>query len=299
LSRDVSREAEGLTAAFAVLLLVLGGSSARGAEAGSIPRGAYLAAAAGCDQCHTDVQHNGSPYAGGRAIETSFGTIFTPNITPDPETGIGRWRSADIERALRWGIAPDDSGYLPAFPFPFYNRLTQNDLLDLMAFLRSLPAEFQVNYAATFSIFSTARTKAAVAILAEPFIGPWRPDATKDRAWNRGSYLVNVIGRCGDCHTPRNWLGAHDPERFLAGTRAGPGGKAVPNITPDRESGIGKWSEDDIVTLLKDGQMPDFDFVGGAMAEVVRNTSRLDDSDRQAIASYLRSLPPIRSERVR
>jgi mono/diheme cytochrome c family protein len=264
-----------------------------------VVRGAYLAAAAGCDQCHTDAQQNGRPYAGGRAIETFFGIVSAPNITPDPETGIGRWRLADIERGLRWGIAPDDSHYLPAFPFPFYNGLTQNDLLDLTAFLGSLPAVSQPNRVAALSVFSLARTKAAVAVLAEPFTGSWQPDATKDTAWNRGAYLVNVLGRCGDCHTPRNWLGARDSARFLAGTRAGPGGKPVPNITPDRESGIGKWSEDDIVTLLKDGQMPDFDFVGGAMAEVVRNTSRLDDSDQRAIASYLRSLPSIPSERVR
>jgi mono/diheme cytochrome c family protein len=264
-----------------------------------VARGAYLAAAAGCDQCHTDAQHNGRPYAGGRAIETFFGIVFAPNITPDPETGIGRWRLADIERALRWGIAPDDSHYLPAFPFPFYNGLTQNDLLDLTAFLGGLPAQSQVNRAAALSVFSLARTKVAVEVLAEPFTGPWQPNATRDPAWNRGAYLVNVVGRCGDCHTPRTWLGARDSTRFLAGTRAGPGGKPVPNITSDRESGIGKWSEDDIVSLLKDGQMPDFDFVGGAMAEVVRNTSRLDDSDRRAIASYLRSLPPIRSEKAR
>jgi mono/diheme cytochrome c family protein len=271
----------------------------RGVEASSVARGAYLAAAAGCDQCHTDTPHNGRPYAGGRTIETFFGPVSVPNITPDPETGIGRWRLADIERALRWGIAPDDSHYLPGFPFPFYNGLTQNDLLDLAAFLGGLPAESQVNRAAALGVFSLARSKAAVAVLAEPFTGPWQPGATKDPVWNRGAYLVNVVGRCGDCHTPRNWLGARDPTRFLAGTRAGPGGKPVPNITSDRESGIGKWSEDDIVTLLKDGQMPDFDFVGGAMAEIVRNTSRLDDSDRRAIASYLRSLPPIRSERAR
>jgi mono/diheme cytochrome c family protein len=298
LPRDVSREAKGLTAAFATLLLVLGGSPARGLEAVSAAHGAYLAAAAGCDQCHTDAQHDGRPYAGGRAIETSFGTLFAPNITPDPETGIGRWRLADFERAVRWGIAPDDSHYLQAFPFPFYNRLTRNDLLDLKMFLDGLPAVSQVNRAAALSILSVARSKAAVAMLAEPFTGPWQPDATKDPTWNRGAYLVNAVCRCGDCHTPRNRLGARDARRFLTGTRSGPGDKPVPNITPDRESGIGKWSEDDIVTLLKDGQMPDFDFVGGAMAEVVRNTSRLDDSDRRAIASYLRSLPPIRSERV-
>lgn len=267
------------------------------ADADSTSRGAYLAAAAGCDQCHTDAKNNGRPYAGGRALETPFGTVFSPNITPDRQAGIGRWRAADFERALRWGIAPDDSHYLPAFPFPFYNGLTQNDLSDLKAFFASLPSVFQVNRAAAPSFFSAVRTRAAVAVLAERFAGPWQPDATKDQAWNRGAYLVNVVGRCSDCHTPRTWLGARDSRRFLAGTPAGPGGKPVPNITPDPESGIGKWSEGDIITLLKDGQTPDFDFVGGAMAEIVRNTSRLDDADRRAIAAYLQSLPALRSER--
>jgi mono/diheme cytochrome c family protein len=261
-----------------------------------VARGAYIAAAAGCDQCHTDAKSGGRPYAGGRGIETPFGTIFAPNITPDRETGIGRWRVADLERALRWGIAPDDSHYLPAFPFPFYNRLTHDDLTDLKAFLDSLPVVSHINLAAGPSFFSAVRVRAAIRIVAECFAGPWQPDRTKDSAWNRGAYLVNAVARCGDCHTPRNWLGARDPERFLAGTSAGPGRKVVPNITPDPGTGIGKWSEDDIMTLLKDGQTPDFDFVGGGMAEIVKNTTRLTDADRRAIAVYLRTLPPVRSE---
>ena len=113
--------------------------------------------------------------------------------------------------------------------------------------------------------------------------------------WNRGAYLVATVGRCGDCHTPRNWLGAPDPDRALAGASAGGGGQAAPNITPDPETGIGRWSVDDIVTLLTDGQKPDFDFVGGAMGEIVNNTARLSDADRRAIAVYLKSLPPIAS----
>ena len=130
-------------------------------------------------------------------------------------------------------------------------------------------------------------------VVAERFPGPWQPDATKEAAWNRGAYLVAAIARCGDCHTPRDWLGAPEPARLLGGTLAGPGGKAVPNITPDPETGIGKWSVEDVENLLRNGQTPDFDFVGGAMAEIVRNTSRLTDADRAAIALYLRSLPPV------
>ena len=298
MSRGVSRKAKGLTAAFAVLLAATVASPPRAAESGPVGRGAYLAAAAGCDQCHTDARHDGALYAGGRELETPFGRLFTPNITPDPQTGIGQWRFVDFERALRWGISPDDSHYRPAFPFPFYSRLAQNDLADLVAFLRSLSAAPARNRATAPGILSAGLTRAAVAVLAEPFAGAWQPDPTKDQAWNRGAYLVNTVGRCGDCHTPRNWLGAPDLTRFLAGARVGPGGKAVPNITPDPDTGIGKWSEGEIVTLLKDGQMPDFDFVGGAMAEIVRNTSRLDDSDRRAIATYIRSLAPILSEKA-
>jgi mono/diheme cytochrome c family protein len=217
--------------------------------------------------------------------------VLTPNITPDRETGIGRWQLADFEQALRWGIAPDGSHYLPAFPFPFYNRLTHEDLDALKVFLDGLPAVFQVNRTAGPTFFSAAR--AAIVVVAEDFPGPWQPDAARDAAWNRGAYLVATIGRCGDCHTPRNWLGAPEPARLLAGNPAGPGGKAVPNITPDSETGIGNWSTEDIVILLRDGQTPEFDFVGGAMAEIVRNTSRLRDDDRWAIAIYLRSIPAI------
>jgi len=196
---------------------------------------------------------------------------------------------------MRWGVALDDSHYLPAFPFPFYNRLTAPDLSDLKSFLDSLPAVSRINRGAALNSFAAAR--GAGAVLASRFPGPWRPDPTRNAVWNRGAYLVATIGRCGECHTPRNRLGAPDPDRALAGTPAGRGGHAVPNITPDPETGIGRWSVADIVTLLTDGQTPDFDFVGGRMAEIVKNTSRLDDADRRAVAVYLKSLPPIRSQK--
>lgn len=256
-----------------------------------------MAAAAGCDQCHTDVKSGSRTYAGGRSLETPFGVVFSPNITPDRETGIGGWRFSDFTRALRWGTAPDDSHYLPVFPFPFYNRLADRDIEDLKAFLETVPAISQVNRGGEPSVLSAAWTRAAIAVVAERFPGPWNPDPSGDPIWNRGAYLVSTVGRCGDCHTPRNVFGAPDRERLFAGASAGPGRKAVPNITPDPETGIGKWSEQDITILLRDGQTPEFDFVGGAMAEIVRNTSRLDDTDRRAIAVYLKSLPAIRSQK--
>jgi mono/diheme cytochrome c family protein len=278
-----------------LLLTVTGAAAAAGPIADSAARGAYLAAAAGCDQCHTDGKNGGRPYAGGRALDTAFGTLFTPNITPDRQTGIGRWGLADFVRALRWGVAPDDRHLLPVFPFPFYNRLTAADVLDLKAFLDGLPALSQPNRASRLAAFAALR--AAVAILATPFPGPFRVDPTRDPAWNRGAYLVATIGRCGDCHTPRNRLGAPDADRALSGA-ATRGQKTAPNITPDPETGIGRWSTADILTLLADGQTPDFDFVGGAMAETVRNTARLNDADRRAIALYLGSIRPIRSHEV-
>jgi mono/diheme cytochrome c family protein len=260
---------------------------------GSATHGAYLAAAAGCDQCHTDGKNGGRPYAGGRALETTFGTLVTPNITPDRQTGIGRWSTDDFARALRWGVAPDDTNYLPVFPFPFYSRLSAQDVLDLKAFLDNLSAVSQTNRRSRRAPFAALR--GALAVLATPFPGPFQPDPEEDAAWNRGAYLVATVGRCGDCHTARGWLGGPEAGHALAGAAVS-GQKAVPNITPDPETGIGRWSTADIETLLADGQTPDFDFVGGAMAEIVRNTTRLDDADRRAIAVYLHSIRAVRSQ---
>jgi mono/diheme cytochrome c family protein len=279
-------------AALALLLTSTGAAMADASLQGSAARGAYLAAAAGCDQCHTDSRNGGRPYAGGRALETAFGTLVTPNITPDRQTGTGRWGTDDFVRALRWGVAPDETHYLPVFPFAFYSRLKAQDVLDLKAFLDSLPAVSQTNRRSRLGAFAALR--GAFAVLATPFRGPFQADPAEDAAWNRGAYLVATVGRCGDCHTPRNWFGGPEAGRTLAGAAA-IGQNRVPNITPDPKTGIGRWSEADIEALLADGQTPDFDFVGGAMAEIVRNTTRLDDADRRAIAVYLHSIRAVRS----
>jgi mono/diheme cytochrome c family protein len=285
-----------LTAAALAILLALAelwaGSGALAADVrGAATRGGYLAAAAGCALCHTDKAHGGAPYAGGRALVTRFGIVVTPNITPDRQTGIGRWRKVDFVRAMRWGVAPDDSHYLPVFPFPYYNRLSHRDLDDLWAFLATITPVERADRAGSRTPFAALR--AAIAVVASRFAGPWRPDPRRDAASNRGAYLVATIGRCGDCHTARNWFGAPDRARFLAGVAAGNGRHAVPDITPDPQTGIGGWSIADITTLLTDGQTPNFDFVGGAMTEIVSATSHLDPDDRQAIAIYLKSLKPI------
>jgi mono/diheme cytochrome c family protein len=269
---------------------VAGPNWAARADEAAVTRGAYLAAAAGCDQCHTDSKNGGAPYAGGRVMETEFGAITTPNITPDAATGIGNWSNDDFIRAMRWGIAPDGTRYVPAFPFPYFAQLTDSDLADLKAFLESLTPVPQPRAAGAGSLALLARARAALGIaIAANAAQPAAP--TGDAAVDRGAYLVATVGYCGACHTPRTWLGAPDSNRFLAGSRGGLEGAKAPDITPDPKNGIGNWSEDDIVSLLKDGGTPDGDFVGGSMAEIVRNTARLTDADRHAIAAYLKTVP--------
>jgi mono/diheme cytochrome c family protein len=271
---------------------VLGAATPSGAA--DPARGRYLAEAAGCGSCHTDTAPGAPPYGGGRVLDTGFGPLTTPNITPDRAAGIGGWSAADFVRAMRWGIAPDDSHYLPVFPFPYYNRLTDQDLADIKAFLDSVPPAPRPENAGSGPMALWQRARAAAAIAATPMPGPWRDDPTRDPVWNRGAYLVATIGRCGQCHTPATWLGAPDPHRFLAGAPArSPNDRKAPNITADRKTGIGNWSTDEIVTMLTTGTTPDFDEVGGSMAEIVKNTARLSEADRRAIAVYLQSVPPV------
>ena len=295
--RDFPREVTRLTAALAATVLAVGGLAARAADTALAARGAYLAAAAGCADCHTDRPHGGRLYAGGRALTTPFGTFYAPNITPDLETGIGRWSNAQFLNALREGVRPDGSNYFPVFPYPSFTKITDDDARAIKAYLFTQPAAKQSNRAHDVAFpFSWRFLQNGWKLLFfSP--GPFRPAPERGEAYNRGAYLVTALAHCSECHTPRNWFGATQPSRFLAGTAHGPDGKAVPNITPDSETGIGKWSDDDIVTLLKDGQTPDFDFVGGAMAEVVKNTAQLTNADRHAIAVFLQSVPAVRSPR--
>jgi len=297
LPRDFPREVTRLTAALAATVLALGGLAARAADTALAARGAYLAAAAGCADCHTDRPHGGRLYAGGRALTTPFGTFYAPNITPDLETGIGQWSDAQFLNALREGVRPDGSNYFPVFPYPSFTKITDEDARAIKAYLFTQPAAKQSNRAHDVAFpFSWRFLQNGWKLLFfSP--GPFRPAPERGEAYNRGAYLVTALAHCSECHTPRNWFGATQPSRFLAGTAHGPDGKAVPNITPDSETGIGKWSDDDIVTLLKDGQTPDFDFVGGAMAEVVKNTAQLTNADRHAIAVFLQSVPAVRSPR--
>ncbi|MGB0626401.1 MAG: c-type cytochrome [Alphaproteobacteria bacterium] len=262
------------------------------AQSGDAERGAYMLAAAGCVACHT-VPKDGAFLAGGRELKTDFGSFYTPNITPDPETGIGNWSDEDFIRAMKKGVSPDGGRYYPTFPYTSYTRMTRQDMLDLKAYLDTVPpvrnAVPDHDLAFPFGIRASMMGWQLLFFDDTPF----EADTTKSDAWNRGAYLVNGPGHCGECHTPRNLLGVVDSGRPLAGNANGPEGDAVPNITP-HSSGIGGWSEDDIVSMLEVGLLPDGDFAGGAMTDVIEeSTSKLSEDDRKAIASYLLSLPPL------
>lgn len=265
-------------------------AAAPAAAAGDAKRGAYIFHAGGCESCHT--AKGGAPLAGGHRLETPFGTFVVPNITPDPKTGIGGWSDADFIRALTDGVSPDGRPYYPAFPFTSYTRMTEQDLRDLKAYLDTVapvehatgPHELSFPFNIRFGLW------------------PWRwlfferapfvPDPAKPDTWNRGAYLVEGPGHCGECHSPRNFAGATDESRALAGSKDGADGKPVPGLRAD--SDIGDWSVDDIATLLSIGLTPDGDIVGGAMTDVVENdTGKLTDADRNAIAVYLKDLPPL------
>lgn len=260
----------------------------------SVERGAYLFAAAGCAGCHTDVENKGPQLAGGRAIETPFGRFYGPNITPDPTYGIGRWSDADFIRALRQGVAPDGHDYYPVFPYTSFTKMTDADLLDLKAYIFSLPpvAKPSKPHEIAFPFGWRFLLKFWKALNFKP--GPFEPDPTRGADWNRGAYLVQAVTHCGECHTPRTPFGGPMPGRFLAGGKAPSGGpdKTVPNITPS-EDGIGDWSVKDIEDVLRTGILPDYETLGGDMAEVQENLAQLSDADREAIALYLKAIPPL------
>ncbi len=266
------------------------------APAAETPRdhGDYLFRAAGCGGCHTDEKNHGPALAGGPAIKTPRGTFYGPNISPDPAHGLGRWREVDFIRAMREGVRPDGAHYYPSFPYASYTRLTDDDLRALWAYLRRQPPVAQPNrphdlpwYLRPRSLLSTWK-----ALYFTP--GAWQPRPDKDETWNRGAYLVEAVTHCGECHTPRDALGGPRRALHLAGTRDGPDDSVVPNITPDRKTGIGRWRKSEIVEYLVSGMTPEGDFAGDVMAEIIdRSTSRLTAADRVAIAVYLLSLPPV------
>jgi mono/diheme cytochrome c family protein len=263
-----------------------------GAFAQDAKRGEYVSKAAGCLGCHTEERKNAVSYAGGRALKTPFGTFYGPNITPHKEAGIGAWSEADFVRALREGRRPDGANLFPAFPYPSFTRMSDADLKDLWAYLRSLPASSRPSQPHELGFFY--RWRFLVTIWKWFFFtpGPLVPDAAKSAVLNRGAYLVQALGHCGECHTPRNFLGGAKQSRFLAGAKLGE--TAVPNITPTR---LKKLGDGELKDVLRTATTSDGDVLAESMSEVVRNTtSQLTEQDLDAMIAYLRSLPALPDE---
>ncbi|MBD2746290.1 cytochrome c [Microvirga sp. BT688] len=258
----------------------------------NVENGRVLFFAGGCTSCHA-VPNNDDKLrlGGGYALKSPFGTFHVPNISSHKQDGIGSWTTADFIRAMRDGVSPDGRHYYPAFPYTSYQRMSAEDLSDLFAFMQTLPAvegrardhelPFPFNIRRGVGLWKLAFLDGEV----------FKPDASKSASLNRGAYLVEGPGHCVECHSERNVAGAIIDERRFAGGPDPEGRGIVPNITP-HQSGIGGWSPEELATLLKTGETPLFDTVGGPMGAVVANTAQLPDADRQAMAEYLLSLPP-------
>jgi mono/diheme cytochrome c family protein len=268
-------------------------AAAASAPAPLVVQGEYVYRAAGCFGCHTDHKNHGKPLAGGRPLATPFGTFYTPNITPDAQTGIGKWSERDFTRALREGLDRSGKQLYPAFPYPAYSKLSDQDIHALWAYLRSVAPVRQANKAHDLKWYvPRPLVRLWKALYFTP--GAYQPDPKQSPAWNCGAYLAQAAAHCGECHTPRNAVGGSDPGLRHAGTRNGPDNSAVPNITPDKKTGIGKWSASDLAEYLESGMMPDGDTAGDLMAEVIDDGLQyLRKDDLAAIADYVTSLPAV------
>ena len=253
-----------------------------------LKKGEYLARLGDCVGCHTVA--GGKPFAGGLVLATPFGGIPVPNITADKATGIGKWSDDDFYRAMHEGVRPDGTYLYPAFPFPWYTKVTRDDALAIKAYLFSLPPEnapaqplklaYPFNVREGLLAWRTAFFRA----------GEFQPDPSKSDAINRGAYIVEGLGHCGECHNQRNLLGASNWSGQLQG---GPvDGWYAPNLTSDGREGVGKWSTEQIVAYLKTGAAPGRGVALGPMKDIIQHSlSHLTDSDLEAIAAYLKSVP--------
>lgn len=259
-----------------------------------LARGEQAFFAAGCASCHAAKDAEGPDrlkLGGGQAFPSDFGTFYAPNISPDRETGIGGWDLADFARALRNGVSPEGEHYYPAFPYTAYAGMTDADLVSLFAYLRELPQVSRESRPHDVAFpFSVRRN-----------LGIWKAmfgnksytlQGDLDPELERGRYLVEVMGHCAECHTPRNLLGGLDRGRWMAGAPDPEGRGRIPGLTPATLD----WSKEDIVYFLQAGFTPDYDTVGGSMASVVENLAQLPRSDVAAIAAYLKAIAPVAPE---
>jgi mono/diheme cytochrome c family protein len=274
----------------AVLLALAGWvcpAQAADSTPGQAARGRYLAEAGDCVACHTVA--GAAPYSGGRALVTPFGVIYTPNLTPDGATGLGLWSADDFYRALHNGVSRNGSRLYPAFPFPYFTRLSRSDADDLKAFFDTLKPVNNRRPPNELPWPLSARTSMRGWNLLFFRAGGSTQREGKSAQWNRGAYLVDALGHCGACHTAKNSLGADkNAERLQGGEILD---WLAPNLSGDLRSGLGAWSADDIVEYLHSGRNARA-LAGGPMREVIENsTSKLDDADLRAIAVYLKDLP--------
>ncbi|GGE42989.1 cytochrome c [Actibacterium pelagium] len=245
--------------------------------------------AAGCASCHTEPGSDATDapsLSGGQAFASDFGTFYAPNISPDPDHGIGGWTVEEFANAVQKGVSPTGQHYYPAFPYSAYNKMQAQDLVDLKAFFDTLPADQTESKAHDVGFpFNIRRNLGGWKFL---FVSDeWVLDTAPTPELERGRYLVEALAHCGECHTPRNALGGLETSSWLEGAPV-PGGKGrVPAISPGKLN----WTAEDIAYYLETGFTPDFDSVGGHMAAVVENMSRLTESDRKSVAAYLKAIP--------
>jgi mono/diheme cytochrome c family protein len=271
----------------AVKLWPIGSPVLLSAGPGDPGHGAYLARMAGCIACHTDSEAGGAPLAGGLRLPTGFGEFYSPNLTTDADHGIGAWTVTDFAKAVRQGVSPDGRPYYPAFPFPFYARLSDQDVADLWAAFQTVPAVPNPSKPQDMRFPFSFREGLKLWRAAFLNTGPFPPEPEKSDLWNRGKYIVEGPAHCGACHTPRNFAGARQAELRLHGATGLPDGGKSPPITAEALKRNG-WTVDTLKYALKTGILPDGDAFGGSMGEVVRDgTSFLTDQDLTAIATYL------------
>lgn len=256
-----------------------------------LERGAYIYTAGGCASCHAGEDGEGDTLSGGMAFPSDFGTFYAPNISPDMTHGIGAWSVYDLANAMLHGTSPQGAHYYPAFPYSSYAKVQLSDVVSLHAYMKTLPASQTPSQPHDVSFpFNIRRSIGGWKLLFGQGADDWVvTDPNMLEAEVTGRYLVEAVAHCGECHTPRNALGAMDNNRFLGGAPNPSGRGMVPNITP----GTLTWTEDEIVEYLDSGFTPDFDSAGGHMAHVVENFAQLNASDRKAVASYLKRVAPV------
>jgi mono/diheme cytochrome c family protein len=252
-----------------------------------IERGRYLAVLSDCGSCHT-VPGSNRPFAGGRAIETPFGNIVAPNITPDPETGIGSWSDEQFDAAVRKGLRRNASRLYPAMPYTAYTKMSRDDVLAIRAYLNTVTPVRNAVVANILPFPFNIRASMRVWNALYFNQGDYKPDAQKSAEWNRGAFLVDGPGHCGACHTPKTFLGGDKTDQYLRGGFLQ--GWSAPDITGDTRVGVGAWSAEDLLAYLKSGHNR-VSAATGPMAEVVSlSTEHMTDPDLTAIATYLKSL---------